>query len=151
MIHSPPVARAVTRGAASSERRGAAAVELAVLAPFLLFLFLVTVDFARVFYVQLTLNDCARNGALFAANLRSYQETGWIKPYDNAITPAVAAGQNVNPPLQADQVTVTSSVGSDGNPNVTVTINYPFNAISQFPGLGKAVNLKASASMRVAP
>ena len=49
MIHSPPVARAVTRGAASSKRRGAAAVELAVLAPFLLFLFLITVDFARVF------------------------------------------------------------------------------------------------------
>ena len=132
-------------------RRGVAAVELAFLAPFLALLFVLTVDFGRIFYVQLTLNDCARNGALFGADLRSYQETAWVKPYDSAVAPTVAGGATLNPPLKAEQVTVKNGTGTDGNPNVTVTINYPFKTVTQFPGFGTTFNLKASASMRVAP
>ena len=142
---------ASTMAARKGLRRGAAAVELACLAPFLALVFVLTVDFARVFYVQLTLNDCARNGALFGADLRSYQETAWVKPYDNAVAPTVAGGATLNPPLKADQVAVTKGTGTDGNPNVTVTINYPFKTATQFPGFGTTFNLKASASMRVAP
>ena len=44
--------------------RGAAAVELAVLLPVLVFWAMATVDFARLAYVQLTLQNCARDGAL---------------------------------------------------------------------------------------
>src|SRR5262249_31515546 len=49
-------------------RTAAMAVELAVLLPVLVFLFAVGVDFARVFYYQLTIENCARNGALFGSN-----------------------------------------------------------------------------------
>ncbi len=49
-------------------RSGAAAVELAILLPFLCFLFVIAVDFARVFYFTLTLQNCARNGAYYASN-----------------------------------------------------------------------------------
>jgi hypothetical protein len=48
-------------------------------------------------------------------------------------------------------VTVTNGTGSDGNPNITVTIQYPFKSISNFPGLGSLLNLEATVSMRVAP
>ena len=46
-------------------RHGTAAVELAVLAPFLVFMMVIAVDWARVFYYTVTINDCARNGALY--------------------------------------------------------------------------------------
>jgi Flp pilus assembly protein TadG len=132
-------------------RRGVEAVELAFIAPFLALLFVITVDFARVFYYQQTINDCARNGALYGANLHSYQETGWISPYNDATSVAVADGATLNPPLDSNQVTVTNGTGSDGNPNVTVTISYPFTTVTQFPGLGSTLKLTATCKMRVAP
>jgi Flp pilus assembly protein TadG len=133
-----------------SLRRGVSAVELAVLAPFLALLFVATVDFARVFYYSLTIQDCARNAALLGSSLRSYQETGWVSPYNDVVTVAVADGATLNPPLDPSQVTVSNGTGSDGNPNVTVTIQYPFTSITKFPGFG-ILNLKATVSMRVAP
>jgi Flp pilus assembly protein TadG len=132
-------------------RSGAAAVELAALAPFLALLFVVTVDFARVFYYQLTIEDCARNGALLGSSLRSYQETGWVQPYNDIATVTVADGASLNPPLDSSMVNVTNGKGSDGNSNVTVTITYPFTTITQFPGFGNTFNLQAKCSMRVAP
>src|SRR5262249_4910977 len=78
--------RALRRGA----RRGVAAVELAVLSPCLALLFVITVDFARLFYYKLTIDNCARNGAIFGSNLRSYQEKAWVNSY-NDITSATTA------------------------------------------------------------
>lgn len=45
-------------------RPGAAVAELAVLLPFLVLLFFVAVDYCRIFYFTLTVENCARNGAL---------------------------------------------------------------------------------------
>jgi hypothetical protein len=50
-------------------RRALAAVEFAVLAPFLAFLFVLTVDFARVFHYQQVVEQCARNGALYGSRV----------------------------------------------------------------------------------
>jgi Flp pilus assembly protein TadG len=126
-------------------------VEAALLAPLLLFLMVITVDFARCFYCQLAIDDCARNGAHYAMNLRSYQETGWVAPYDAVTNATLAEGNSVNPPVTADQVTVTPGTGSDGNPNVTVSITYPFTMVVHLPGLPNTFNLKAQVSARVAP
>ena len=104
-----------------------------------------------MFYYQQVLNDCARNGAHVAANLRSYQETGWIYPYNDASDAAVAEGSSLNPALTSSQVSVTSGTGSDGNPNVTVTITYPYSTVMQLPGCPQTFNLTAKASARVAP
>src|ERR1700723_712886 len=46
-------------------RRGAAAVELALLLPVLIFCSMITVDFARVAYVLVALQNSARNGAVY--------------------------------------------------------------------------------------
>src|ERR1700677_382614 len=57
-------------------RRGAAAVELALLLPVLVFCSMMAVDFARVAYVQVTLQNCARNGALY----EFYTKAGFSLP-----------------------------------------------------------------------
>ena len=131
-------------------RSGLACVELPMLAPILAFIFVAVIDYARVFYYQQILDNCARNGALYGSNLKSYQETGWVSPYDSAVNATVADGATLNPPLTSDQVTVTTGTGSDGNANVTVTITYPFTPLTRFPGFS-AVNLQSKCCMRVAP
>ena len=49
-------------------RRGAAAVELALVLPFLAFLFVIAVDWSRIFYFTVIVTSCARNGALYASD-----------------------------------------------------------------------------------
>lgn len=61
------------RNRADHERRGAAAVELAVLLPFLVFLFVIAVDFGRIFYFSQTIENCARNKAIYGSNLTTAQ------------------------------------------------------------------------------
>jgi TadE-like protein len=39
-------------------------VELAIILPLVAFLFVIAVDYARIFYYSLTVANCARNGAL---------------------------------------------------------------------------------------
>src|SRR5262245_12350435 len=52
----------------AARRRAAATAELALLLPFLGFMFAVAVDYARIFYFGVTLENCARNGAYYASN-----------------------------------------------------------------------------------
>jgi hypothetical protein len=72
-------------------------------------------------------------------------------PYSGVAQAAIADGANLNPPLSTDNVTVTNGTDANGNPNVTVTVNYTFNTITNYPGLPNTVNLTRSVEMRVAP
>ena len=49
-------------------RRAVAAAELALLLPVLTMLLVLGIDFGRVFYYYVTITNCARNGALYAAD-----------------------------------------------------------------------------------
>ncbi len=129
-----------------SRRKGAAAVELAVLLPLLTFLFLIATDYARIFYYSLTLENCARNGALCASNAFNYP-----MPYSSVAQAAIADGASLSPALTASDVTVTNGTDANGNSSVTVTINYTFQTITNYPGLPSSVNLVRSVEMRVAP
>ena len=96
-------------------RKGAAAVELAILLPFLAFLFVVAVDFGRVFYYSLTIENCARNGALYGSDpFEPAQST-----YATVSDAALADAGNIQPPP-----TITSVNGTDtaGNKYVEVTV-----------------------------
>ena len=42
-------------------------MELAVLLPFLLFIFVAAVDFGRIFYYEVAVTNCARSGALYGS------------------------------------------------------------------------------------
>ena len=124
-------------------RRGAAAVELAVLLPILTFLFVITVDFARIFYYAQVIENCARNGAIYESNLTTAQS-----PYASLQDAALADATGLSP-----QPTVTSTPGNDaaGNPYVQVTVSWQFQTICGFPGVPSSMNLSRTVQMRVAP
>ncbi len=123
-----------------SGRRGVAAVELAILLPFLAFLFVIAVDYGRVFYYSVTITNCARNGALYGCD-----PTGAINsPYLSIQQAALADAGNLSP-----SPTVTSQTGSDGSGNfIQVTVTYPFQTITQFPGVPSNFNITRTVTMR---
>ena len=97
-------------------RSGAAAVELAILLPLLVFLFVVAVDFSRVFYYTLTITNCARNGAIYASDPVAAAES----PYGSVQDAALATATDwASPPTVS-----APSYGSnaDGSRYVEVTV-----------------------------
>ena len=120
-------------------RRAAAAVEFAVLAPFLAFLFVIAVDWARVFYYSIAVRNCARNGALYLSQKQSakttsspYTDSGYVNLYVNSANPVTAAALADAPDLTPTP-TVTSTTGSDRyGPYVEVTVSYAFQTVTNF-------------------
>jgi Flp pilus assembly protein TadG len=125
-------------------RRGAAAVELAILLAPLTFLLLVAIDFARVYFSTMTLLNCARNGALYASDPVA------VSKYANVSAATTADGTSLhNPTLTSSNV--TSTPGNDGtNPYVDVSIDYEFSMITGYLGF-TSIDLKPKVRMRVAP
>src|SRR5262245_64291139 len=99
-----------------ARRGGAAAVELALLLPLLAFLFVVAVDFCRLFYYSLTVNNCARNGALYGCDPTGAAAGG--SPYTSMNQAVMADAGNLSP-----APTWTSQVVSDtgGSSHIEVT------------------------------
>jgi Flp pilus assembly protein TadG len=122
---------------------GAAVVELAILLPLLVFMFLLAVDFARVFYFSLTLTNCARAGAIYAADPTVKGES----PFASTQAAALADATNLSP-----QPTITESTGMDasGRTYVEVTANNSFNTITGFPGIPQSINLQRTVRLYVA-
>jgi Flp pilus assembly protein TadG len=133
-------------------RPGSAAVEFAVLLPFLAFLFIIAVDFARVFYYSITLDNCALNGAIFASKVAN--TPGWQNnsaTIDTIQKAALADAGSLSPALKSSDVTPTTGTDADGNPTVVVTVTYSFSTISNYPGLANPVTLSRTVQMRQAP
>jgi Flp pilus assembly protein TadG len=125
-------------------RRGAAVVELALLLPFLIFLFLVAVDYCRLFYYSQTLASCARNGALYGSDPVAAAQS----PYPDLTSAALADASNLTP---SPSVSSTNGTDSSGNPYVEVTVSWTFQTITNYPGIPSTVNLQRKVRMRVAP
>jgi Flp pilus assembly pilin Flp len=133
-------------------QRGVAAVELALLLPFLVFVCMAAIDFARVLYALMTLQNCARNGALY----EFYKASGFSLPTNwTSLTTAVQADEgNLT-------VTLPSSSGGNANPYspeastnnyVTVTVQCSFTLLmlggdKGFPAIGQTLTLSQSVSM----
>jgi Flp pilus assembly protein TadG len=108
-------------------RRGAAAVELAVLLPVLVFWSMATVDYARLAYAQVALQNCARNGALY----EFYGKSGFALPSGwTSLATAVQADEGSGLTVTA---TATSPASTTNN-YVTVTATATFSPIA-FPSL----------------
>src|SRR5215212_12102116 len=88
-------------------RRGAAAVELAVLAPLLCMLFVMAIDYSRIFYFTMVVTNCARSGAIYG--MQNYTTANDQTAITNA---AKLDATNLN----AGQLTVTSSTDSATTP-----------------------------------
>lgn len=139
------VFRSLNRGTGQrSWRRGVASVELAILLPLLLFLFVISIDYGRIFYFSLSLENCARNGAFYGCDPVAAAQS----PYANLQQAALAEAQNLNP-----QPTISSanSVDASGDAWVEVTANWTFHSVSNFPGVPATTTLTRKVKMRVAP
>jgi Flp pilus assembly protein TadG len=127
----------------AQRRSGVAVVELAVLLPLLVFLFVIGIDFARLFYHLVTVSAAARNGAHW----------GSLEPKNSTDTvgiekAALSDAQNLSPAPK-----VYSKTGTDelGHPCVVVRVEWTFNTVSRFPLVPSTVNLTRAVQMRIAP
>jgi len=128
------------RGAAP---RGIAAVEFAVLAPFLVFMVVIGVDFARSFRQAQVVVTCARNGAMYGSTSPAYAaDTAGI----TAAAVATAGDLPTTP-------TVSSTTGTDaaGFEYVRVTVSFPFSTVTRYPGIPSPLTITRTVQMRVAP
>jgi len=105
-------------------RRGLAVTETAILMPLVCLLFAVAVDWARIFYYSVTVENCARNGAMWAADPYS----GMLSQYADVTSAALADASSLTP-----QPTVSSASGTSGSYNYyDCTVTYTFRTLSDF-------------------
>jgi Flp pilus assembly protein TadG len=125
-------------------RKGAATVELAVLLPFLMFIAVIATDWARLLYFTITVEACARNGALYACDpvVKASSPYPTVSAAAMAEAPGLSAGATV---------TSTPAVDSRGDPAVRVTVNMPFKTLTNFPGVPRSQTLTRTVQMRIAP
>ena len=151
-----------TRKRRRRSRPGVAAVEFAVLLPFIAFMFVIAIDWARIFYYSIAVRNCARNGALYMSQQQSaattdapYTDSGYVNLYVNSANPVTAAAladaSNLTP-----TPTVTSTSGSDTyGPYVEVTVSYPFQTVTNFSvgifGVPSSTNVTSTVRMYVPP
>lgn len=125
-------------------RRGAAAVELALLLPVLCFMAFLAVDFARVIPEASTIADCARSGALFASSA----EIAGASPFTTAEEAARAAAAGFDPP---PDVSITTGTDAGGFDYVEVTVSHTFRTIAGYPGIPSEVPLSRTVRMPILP
>jgi Flp pilus assembly protein TadG len=125
-------------------RPATAVTEFVLLCPFLVFVFLVGLDYCRIFYVTQVIENCAYAGALYGSQVT----TSTSGAQTAAQQAAVAEGACLSPPVQASQVTLS---GPDANNNTTVTVTYTFHTIARFPGIPQVATISRSVIMTAAP
>jgi Flp pilus assembly protein TadG len=132
------------RKRANHERKAAAAVELAVLLPILAYLFVIAVDYGRIIYYSQIIENCARQGALWASDPKAPA----YNLYTNVTDAALADAPSLSP-----KPTVTSGSGTDSAKNnyVTVTVKWTFTTITNYPGAPSSLTLTRTVQMRSAP
>ena len=125
-------------------RRGSASVELAVLLPFLSMLFVIALDWARIFYAAVVVDNCARNGAMWAVDPYAMTQS----PYTTIQDAALADAPNLTP-----QPTVTSASGTDANGRsyVDCTVSYAFQTLTNFPGVPHSTAVTRTVRVYQAP
>jgi hypothetical protein len=152
-------------------RRGAAVAELAVLLPFLAFLFVIGSDWARIFYTSMTIQNAARNAAYYASEYPGVTDKmvyGYSSVYDAAAddieVPLGVSGMNMYYGLPQGN-SLGTSIPSTGTsvPDTTIqgvnckviTVTYPFSMVSGFPidvvGVPTSVTLQRTTYMQTAP
>jgi len=130
-------------------KRGAAAVELAVLLPFLMFLGVIATDWARILYFTMSIGSCARSGAFWASDA----DIRGASPY----TTVGDAAKSEAPTLSGLTVTQTNLTdGGDGMPAIQVKVEMTFTTIAPFKypkwfGITHSGTISRTVQMRVGP
>ncbi|MBN1919649.1 MAG: pilus assembly protein [Anaerolineae bacterium] len=123
------------------KEKGQSIVEMALLLPVLLLMLMGLLDFGRVYYVMVALNDAAQEGAAYAAS-RPSDTTGIAERAASASTGLIT--------VSTDDVSVTIAGGTPAaGAAVTVAVQYEFTfytPIAQTFFEGNTVTLEAETS-----
>lgn len=127
------------------KRFGAAAVEFALVAPFMMFLFVIGVDFARVFYAHIIVTNAARNGALYGIQDPTYAT--------NTAGIQAAALQDCSD-LTGVNVSSSTSTATDSTGTtityLTVNVTYTFQTVTSYLA-SSSYTINQTCTMRVEP
>jgi len=123
-------------------RRGVATAELAILMPLICFLFVIALDFGRIFFYSVTITNCARNGALIGSiDQKHAKSSNW----SNVQQAALLDAGSLSPALAISNVVVTND--SDTSPTwVQVTVTYQFQTVVNY-SIPALFNVPASLTM----
>ncbi len=129
-------------------RRGAAALELALIMPLLMVIVLGCVDFGRFVYTYIAVTNAARVGASFGS---THPVTSITWPlWEQQIRDAIAA--ELGPAFDPAQIVVPAPViKTDANAlkRVSVQVSYPFATLVTWPALPNSITLTRTVQMRV--
>jgi Flp pilus assembly protein TadG len=118
----------------STSSRGQALLELALVAPILLLLFMGTVDVARLLFASVALEEATQEGALYAA----------YSPFPSGpIQTRVTSSSNADEVSGATVTVVCATTPAPGT--VTVSSQYPYPLITPWISdlLGNTVTIRA--------
>ncbi len=124
-------------------RQAAVAVEAAIVLPLLLLLFVASVDFARVFRDMQVIAECARLGAVHAAD----PDLAARSEFETVESIALAGAINLSP---KPTFSVVYGKDSQGDQYAEVTVNHSFRLITSFLG-SKPLTLSRTARARFRP
>ena len=129
-----------------SKRRGAMAVEMAILLPLLMFMAVVGVDYARIFSRAIVIEAASRNACYWAAQHpdNSVNTTGIQAVALRDLTEFTTGG--VTPTITSQKYN-----GGDGFEHIRVTVTVNFSTVSNFPGVPSSTNLSRTTDMRICP
>ena len=112
---------------------------------------IIALDYGRLFYYSLTLQNGARSGAYYASDYPG------IYSFANAQQATAADLQNLSP---APSIDIKYSSSANGpftsitpipNGFVQVTTTWDFHTITKYPGVPSTTTLQRSCRMKVAP
>jgi len=115
-------------------KRGGAVLEMALLAPWVFFLFIGALDWGFYSYALISLQAAARTAAL-------YTSTNVVTSTDSATACTLVLGEMANVPNAGSDcsanplVTATSVTGLDGQPASQVAVTFQSLAMIPIPGL----------------
>jgi Flp pilus assembly protein TadG len=141
-------------------RSGATVVEFAILLPILCLFFAVGLDYARIFYFGITVQNCARNGAYYASNYPNsnyvYNDIYGYTSLSDAVTrdagdlsptPTWTVGYGTSPNGPFDGGTTLDNSGG----YVQVTVTWTMQSLTSLPGIPPTVTITRSCVMQIAP
>ena len=131
-------------------RRGASAVEFAVILPVLLLIVVGCVDFGRVMYLAIALTNSARAGAEYGIMnpYTSAQQGAWQSQIQQTAQNEMTQQTGYDPSKLSTSATVT--IESTGLRRVRVQATYTsFQTLVSWPGIPHTLTLQRAIEMRV--
>ncbi len=117
---------------------------MALLLPFLAFLFCVAVDFCRSFHAAQVIDSAVRSAALYASGAVDVDPN--TSASDAAVQAAVTEGATLDPPLTSSGVDVNIGWGT-----ATVTVTYSFELFTSYTGIAGPLTIQRTVTMPLAP